>query len=118
MTDIRTTPATDILQLIGNTPLIRLKGPSEATGCEILAKCEFMNPGGSVKDRAALFIVEDAEARGALAPGGVVVEDTACNTGICIAVVCHAKGYSTLIVMPETPSRAQNDTLRELGAAR
>src|SRR3546814_7657168 len=92
MTDIRTTPATDILQLIGNTPLIRLKGPSEATGCEILAKCEFMNPGGSVKDRAALFIVEDAEARGALEPGGVVVEGTAGNTGIGLAVVCNAKG--------------------------
>src|SRR3546814_9802308 len=69
MIDTRTTPAADVLQLIGNTPLIRLKGPSEATGCEILAKCEFMNPGGSVKDRAALFIVEDAEARGALEPG-------------------------------------------------
>src|SRR3546814_20996061 len=76
MTDFRTRPSTVILQLIGNTPLIRLKGPSEATGCEILAKCEFMNPGGSVKDRAALFIVDDAEARGALGPGGVIVDGT------------------------------------------
>src|SRR3546814_4439873 len=118
MTDIRTTPATDILQLIGNTPLIRLKGPSEATGCEILAKCEFMNPGGSVKDRAALFIVEDAEARGALEPGGVVVEGTAGNTGIGLAVVCNAKGYRTIIVMPETQSREKMDTLRALGAER
>ncbi|API61031.1 cysteine synthase A [Tardibacter chloracetimidivorans] len=116
MIDTRTTPAADVLQLIGNTPLIRLKGPSEATGCEILAKCEFMNPGGSVKDRAALFIVEDAEARGALEPGGVVVEGTAGNTGIGLAVVCNAKGYRTIIVMPETQSREKMDTLRALGA--
>src|SRR3546814_20881584 len=97
MIDTRTTPAADVLQLIGNTPLIRLKGPSEAPGCEILAKCEFMNPGGSVKDRAALFIVEDAEARGALEPGGVVVEGTAGNAGIDRKSVGTGKGVSVLI---------------------
>lgn len=116
MIDTRTTFATDVLQLIGNTPLIRLKGPSEATGCDILAKCEFLNPGGSVKDRAALFIVEDAEARGALGSGGVIVEGTAGNTGIGLAVVGNAKGYRTIIVMPETQSREKMDTLRALGA--
>jgi len=104
------------LALIGNTPLVRLKGPSEATGCEILAKCEFMNPGGSVKDRAALFIVEDAEAQGALKPGGVIVEGTAGNTGIGLALVGNAKGYRTIIVMTETQSREKQDTLRALGA--
>src|SRR3546814_16316219 len=82
------------------------RAPSEATGCEILAKCEFMNPGGAGKDRAALFIVEDAEARGALEPGGVVVEGTAGNTGIGLAVVCNAKGYRTIIVMSEKIGRA------------
>jgi cysteine synthase A len=104
------------LALIGNTPLVRLKGPSEATGCEILAKCEFMNPGGSVKDRAALFIVEDAEQRGLLKPGGVIVEGTAGNTGIGLALVGNAKGYRTIIVMTETQSREKQDTLRALGA--
>lgn len=104
------------LALIGNTPLVRLKGPSEATGCEILAKCEFMNPGGSVKDRAALFIVEDAESRGLLQPGGVIVEGTAGNTGIGLALVGNAKGYRTIIVMTETQSREKQDTLRALGA--
>src|SRR3546814_18347339 len=100
MTDIRTTPATDILQLIGNTPLIRLQTPSEATGCEILAKCEFMNPGGSVKDRAALFIVDDAEARGALGPGGVIVAGTAGKPALGLAPVGKATGYQTNHVMP------------------
>ncbi|MDB5662449.1 MAG: cysteine synthase [Sphingomonas bacterium] len=109
-------PAIDALALIGNTPLVRLAGPSAETGCEILAKCEFMNPGGSVKDRAALFMVEDAEAQGQLAPGGVIVEGTAGNTGIGLALVGNAKGYRTIIVMPETQSREKMDTLRALGA--
>ncbi len=106
----------DTLALIGNTPLVRLKGPSEATGAEIYGKCEFANPGASVKDRAALFIVEDAEARGQLAPGGTIVEGTAGNTGIGLALVGNAKGYKTIIVMPETQSREKMDTLRALGA--
>jgi cysteine synthase len=110
------TIASSLLQLIGNTPLLRLRGPSERTGCEILAKCEFANPGGSVKDRAALFIIEDAEARGQLAPGGLVVEGTAGNTGIGLALVAAAKGYRTRIVMPETQSQEKKDTLRALGA--
>ena len=108
--------APNTLALIGNTPLVRLNGPSEATGCEILGKCEFMNPGGSVKDRAALFIVEDAEEQGTLKPGGVIVEGTAGNTGIGLALVGNAKGYRTIIVMPETQSREKMDTLRALGA--
>ncbi|KQN06913.1 cysteine synthase A [Sphingomonas sp. Leaf25] len=108
--------ATDTLALIGNTPLVRLKGPSEAAGAEIFAKCEFANPGASVKDRAALFIVEDAEARGAIQPGGTIVEGTAGNTGIGLALVANAKGYKTIIVMPETQSREKMDTLRALGA--
>lgn len=110
------TIASDTLALIGNTPLVKLKGPSDATGCFILGKCEFMNPGGSVKDRAALFIVEDAEARGLLKPGGMIVEGTAGNTGIGLALVGNAKGYKTTIVMPETQSREKMDTLRALGA--
>jgi cysteine synthase A len=110
------TVAPDALSLIGNTPLVRLAGPSDQTGCEILAKCEFMNPGGSVKDRAASFIVEDAEARGLLAPGGTIVEGTAGNTGIGLALVAAAKGYRTIIVIPETQSQEKKDTLRALGA--
>ncbi|MDB5676619.1 MAG: cysteine synthase [Sphingomonas bacterium] len=106
----------DTLALIGNTPLVRLKGPSEAAGAEIYGKCEFANPGASVKDRAALFIVEDAEERGLLAPGGTIVEGTAGNTGIGLALVGNAKGYKTIIVMPETQSREKMDTLRALGA--
>lgn len=106
----------DTLSLIGNTPLVRLKGPSAAAGCEIFGKCEYANPGASVKDRAALFIVEDAEARGALQPGGTIVEGTAGNTGIGLALVANAKGYRTVIVMPETQSREKMDTLRALGA--
>ncbi|MFW2828616.1 cysteine synthase A [Sphingomonas sp. ID0503] len=109
-------PAPGTLALIGNTPLVRLEGPSAATGCEILAKCEFMNPGGSVKDRAALFIVEDAEENGTLKPGGTIVEGTAGNTGIGLALVANAKGYKTIIVMPETQSQEKKDTLRALGA--
>ncbi len=104
------------LALIGNTPLVRLKGPSDASGGEIFAKCEFANPGASVKDRAALYIVEDAEARGALKSGGTIVEGTAGNTGIGLALVGNAKGYRTIIVMPETQSREKMDTLRALGA--
>jgi cysteine synthase len=104
------------LALIGNTPLVRLDGPSAATGCNILGKCEFANPGASVKDRAALFIVEDAEANGTLKPGGTIVEGTAGNTGIGLALVANAKGYKTIIVMPETQSREKMDTLRALGA--
>lgn len=108
--------APDVIALIGNTPLVRLRGPSEETGCTILGKCEFLNPGGSVKDRAALFIVRDAEERGALLPGGTLVEGTAGNTGIGLAVVANALGYKTIIVMPETQSKEKMDTLRALGA--
>ncbi len=108
--------ANDTIALIGNTPLVRLKGPSEATGCDIFGKCEFANPGASVKDRAALFIVQDAEARGQIAPGGTIGEGTAGNTGIGLALVGNAKGYKTIIVMPETQSREKMDTLRALGA--
>ncbi|RHW18058.1 cysteine synthase A [Sphingomonas gilva] len=106
----------DTIALIGNTPLVRLKGPSEAAGCDIFGKCEFANPGASVKDRAALYIVEDAEERGLLKPGGTIVEGTAGNTGIGLALVANAKGYRTIIVMPETQSREKMDTLRALGA--
>lgn len=106
----------DTLSLIGHTPLVRLRGPSEETGCDILGKCEFTNPGASVKDRAALSIVEDAEERGLLRPGGTIVEGTAGNTGIGLALVANAKGYRTIIVMPETQSREKMDTLRALGA--
>ncbi len=109
-------PATDVTALIGNTPLVKLRGPSAQTGCTILGKCEFMNPGGSVKDRAALFIVRDAEARGALQPGGTIVEGTAGNTGIGLAIVANALGYKTVIAMPDTQSREKQDTLRALGA--
>jgi cysteine synthase len=101
---------------VGNTPLIRLRGPSERTGCEILGKAEFLNPGGSVKDRAALWIIRDAEARGVLKPGGVVVEGTAGNTGIGLALVGNARGYRTVIVMPETQSQEKKDMLRLIGA--
>ncbi len=106
----------DTLALIGNTPLVRLTGPSADAGCEILAKCEYANPGASVKDRAALYIVEDAEARGVLLPGGTIVEGTAGNTGIGIALVANAKGYKTIIVMPDSQSKEKMDTLRALGA--
>ncbi|RJF90519.1 cysteine synthase A [Sphingomonas cavernae] len=106
----------DTLALIGNTPLVRLKGPSADTGCEILAKCEYANPGASVKDRAALYIVQDAEEKGLIGPGGTIVEGTAGNTGIGLALVANAKGYKTIIVMPETQSREKMDTLRALGA--
>lgn len=104
------------LDLIGNTPLVLLKGPSDAAGCEIWGKCEFANPGASVKDRAALWIVRDAERRGELRPGGTVVEGTAGNTGIGIALVANALGYRTVIVMPDNQSKEKMDTLRALGA--
>src|SRR6187397_436125 len=104
------------IDAMGHTPLIRLTRASELTGCNIFGKAEFMNPGGSVKDRAALFIVKDAEERGLLKPGGVIVEGTAGNTGIGLALVANAKGYRTIIVMPETQSKEKMDTLRALGA--
>jgi len=100
---------------IGRTPLVRLRRASELTGCEIYGKAEFLNPGGSVKDRAALFIIKDAEERGALRPGGVVVEGTAGNTGIGLALVGNARGYRTVIVIPETQSEEKKDALRQLG---
>ncbi|HEY7384079.1 MAG TPA: cysteine synthase A [Beijerinckiaceae bacterium] len=106
----------DILAAIGGTPLIKLKGPSERTGCTILGKAEFMNPGQSVKDRAALFIIQDAMRRGALRPGGVVVEGTAGNTGIGLALVGNALGFRTLIVIPETQSQEKKDMIRLAGA--
>ncbi|MEO1193683.1 MAG: cysteine synthase A [Pseudomonadota bacterium] len=101
---------------IGQTPLIKLKGPSEATGCTILGKAEFLNPGGSVKDRAALAIVQAAEAAGTLRPGGLIVEGTAGNTGIGLALVGRARGYRTLIVIPETQSAEKKQMLRLSGA--
>ncbi|MBK8909635.1 MAG: cysteine synthase A [Rhodospirillales bacterium] len=101
---------------IGNTPLIRLRRASAETGCDILGKAEFLNPGGSVKDRAALFIVRDAEARGLLKPGRVIVEGTAGNTGIGLALVANARGYRTVIVIPETQSQEKKDMLRLCGA--
>lgn len=101
---------------IGNTPLIRLNSFSDETGCEILGKAEFLNPGGSVKDRAALYMIEDAEKRGLLKPGGTVVEGTAGNTGIGLAHICNAKGYKCLIIIPETQSQEKIDLLRTLGA--
>ncbi len=106
----------DALAAIGNTPLIRLRHASELTGCEILGKAEFMNPGQSVKDRAALAMVRDAMARGQLAPGGVVVEGTAGNTGIGLCVVANALGFRTVIVIPDTQSVEKKDALRLLGA--
>ena len=101
---------------VGNTPLIRLKQASEATGCEILAKAEFLNPGGSVKDRAALAIIKDAEAKGQLEPGGIIVEGTAGNTGIGLTLVGNALGYKTVIVIPETQTDEKKNTLRNIGA--
>lgn len=101
---------------VGNTPLIRLKSFSEETGCNILGKAEFLNPGGSVKDRAALYIIKDAEEKGLLKPGGTVVEGTAGNTGIGLAHICNTKGYKCLIIIPETQSQEKIDLLRTLGA--
>ncbi len=106
----------DLAAAIGHTPLIRLRGASEATGCTILGKAEFMNPGGSVKDRAGLYIITDAERRGTLRPGGTVVEGTAGNTGIGLTLVGNARGYRSVIVMPETQSKEKIDFLRMIGA--
>ncbi|QKD03944.1 cysteine synthase A [Mesorhizobium loti] len=105
-----------VIDAIGNTPLIRLNKASEETGCEILGKAEFMNPGQSVKDRAGLFIIRDAEQRGLLQPGGVIVEGTAGNTGIGLTLVAKALGYRTVIVIPDTQSQEKKDTIRLLGA--
>jgi cysteine synthase len=105
-----------VLDLIGNTPLIKLRRASEATGCTILGKCEFLNPGQSVKDRAALYIIRDAMERGELRPGGVVVDGTAGNTGIGLAIVANALGLRTVIVIPETQTQEKKDALRALGA--
>jgi cysteine synthase A len=105
-----------IIEAIGNTPLVKLQRVSAATGCTILGKAEFMNPGQSVKDRAALFIIEDAVKRGTLRPGGVIVEGTAGNTGIGLALVANAMGYRTVIVIPETQSQEKKDMLRLCGA--
>ena len=105
-----------IVEVIGNTPLVRLNRASEMTGCTILGKAEFMNPGQSVKDRAGLFIIRDAERRGLLQPGGVIVEGTAGNTGIGLTVVAKALGYRTVIVIPDTQSQEKKDALRLLGA--
>jgi cysteine synthase A len=107
---------TSVIDTIGNTPLIRLKRASEVTGCAIYGKAEFMNPGQSVKDRAGLFIIRDAEKRGLLGPGGVIVEGTAGNTGIGLTVVAKALGYRTVIVIPDTQSQEKKDALRLLGA--
>src|SRR5690554_5407314 len=106
----------DITQAIGNTPLIRLNKVSEATGCEIWGKAEFLNPGQSVKDRAALFIIRDAVARGLLRPGGTIVEGTAGNTGIGLALVGNALGFETVIVIPDTQSQEKKDAIRLAGA--
>lgn len=110
------TVADGLIGAIGNTPLIRLKRASDATGCEILGKAEFCSPGGSVKDRAGLAIIRDAEARGLLKPGGTIVEGTAGNTGIGITLVANALGYKSIIVMPETQSQEKIDFLRMIGA--
>src|SRR6478735_7925028 len=110
------TIASSILDAIGNTPLIRLRRASEATGCEILGKAEFMNPGQSVKDRAALYIIRDAEQRGLLRPGGRIVEGTAGNTGIGLAMVGKALGYRSTIVIPRSQSQEKKDAIRLYGA--
>ncbi len=106
----------DLAEAVGNTPMIRLNGPSEATGCEILGKAEFLNPGQSVKDRAALYIIRDAVAKGTLKPGGTIVEGTAGNTGIGLALVGASMGFRTVIVIPETQSQEKKDMIRLCGA--
>lgn len=109
--------ARDLPEAVGHTPMIRLRRASEETGCEILGKCEFLNPGQSVKDRAALYIIRDAIARGALRPGGTIVEGTAGNTGIGLALIGAAMGFRTVIVIPETQSQEKKDMLRLAGAS-
>jgi cysteine synthase A len=106
----------DIIDTIGNTPLVKLRRASELTGCAILGKAEFMNPGQSVKDRAGLFIIQDAIKHGRLRPGGVIVEGTAGNTGIGLALVASALGYRTVIVIPNSQSQEKKDTLKIYGA--
>ena len=110
-------PAASVADLVGNTPLIRLRRLSDETGCEILGKAEFLNPGQSIKDRAALWIIRDAERRGRLRPGGTIVEGTAGNTGIGLTVIGSAMGYRTVIVMPETQSEEKKSALRTVGAS-
>ncbi|MEO1986210.1 MAG: cysteine synthase A [Martelella sp.] len=110
------TTHSSVIDLIGNTPLVKLRAASEATGCTILGKAEFLNPGQSVKDRAALYIIRDAERRGLLKPGGTIVEGTAGNTGIGLTMVANALGYKTVIVIPETQAQEKKDALRLLGA--
>src|SRR6202158_6224696 len=110
-----TTPQ-NVIDAIGHTPLIKLRRASEETGCTILGKAEFMNPGGSVKDRAALAIIKDAIQRGVLKPGGLIVEGTAGNTGIGLALVANALGFQTVIVIPDTQSQEKKDLLRLQGA--
>ncbi|HAJ46963.1 MAG TPA: cysteine synthase A, partial [Alphaproteobacteria bacterium] len=105
-----------LIDTIGNTPLIRLRGPSEKTGCTILGKAEFLNPGQSVKDRAAWFIIQDAIAKGTLRPGGTIVEGTAGNTGIGLTLVGNALGFKTVIVIPNTQTQEKKDMLRQCGA--
>ena len=106
----------NLADTIGNTPLLKLQKASELTGCTILGKCEFMNPGQSIKDRAALFIIRDAIAKGTLQPGGTIVEGTAGNTGIGLALVGNSMGFKTVIVIPETQSQEKKDMLRLAGA--
>ena len=106
----------NILTAIGNTPLIKLRGPSEITGCNILGKAEFLNPGGSIKDRAALAIISDAEKKGIISKNGTIVEGTAGNTGIGLTLIGNAKGYKTIIIMPETQTKEKIDTLVSMGA--
>ena len=106
----------NVLDAIGNTPLIRLNRASEETGCEIYGKAEFLNPGQSVKDRAGLFIIRDAEEKGLLEPGGLIVEGTAGNTGIGLSLVANALGYRTVIVIPDTQAEEKKDALRLMGA--
>ncbi|MEM9103965.1 MAG: cysteine synthase A, partial [Pseudomonadota bacterium] len=110
------TIANSFVEAIGNTPLIKLKKISEETGCNIYGKAEFLNPGGSVKDRAALYLIKDAAQKGLLKPGGTVVEGTAGNTGIGLAHICNARGYRCIIVIPETQSQEKQDNLRTIGA--
>ena len=105
---------TDIINLVGNTPLIKLKGPSKETGCEIFGKAEFLNPGQSIKDRAALFIIKDAEDKGLLKKGGTIVEGTAGNTGIGLSIIGNALGYKTVIVIPETQTQEKKDAIRSV----
>ena len=106
----------DFVSLIGNTPLIKLKGPSEKTGCNIFGKAEFLNPGGSVKDRAAYAIIKDAEQKKLISKGGIIVEGTAGNTGIGVTLIGNSRGYKSIIVMPETQTQEKKDLLKSIGA--